>query len=248
MNKILQTLKTKWIEYLLEILVITIGILGAYALNEWNESRVNRKEEYRILLDLEEEFLKNKDNAAVKLRLNKKCSNGAYQLMKLNGEGQLFENLDYTDSIMAIAMSWGSFDAQIGVTNEIINTGRISLIQDSKLKNRLTGWSSMLINSGEDYQARMDHWELRLTPYLGRYFNLAHIDNYADWDAWDKEYRTSSYKSPFAPNTNLDPLEFENMIYTFKFNNDFIIMDEIAVSAYIDETLVLIEKNLKAKR
>jgi Family of unknown function (DUF6090) len=52
MKKILETLKSKWAEYLLEILVIMIGILGAYALNNWNQERNDRKSEIKLLSQL----------------------------------------------------------------------------------------------------------------------------------------------------------------------------------------------------
>jgi hypothetical protein len=53
MKKIIETLKKKWAEYLLEIIVIMIGILGAFALNNWNEDRKTNEFEHELLIDIQ---------------------------------------------------------------------------------------------------------------------------------------------------------------------------------------------------
>lgn len=60
MKIIFKTLKEKWPKYFLEILVITLGILGALLLNNWNDSRkarnVQQKTMERMIDDMENDI------------------------------------------------------------------------------------------------------------------------------------------------------------------------------------------------
>jgi hypothetical protein len=80
MKRIGTTLKEKWPEYILEILVITIGILGAFALNSWNEESNREEAELKILKEIK--------------------SNLELDLIDLNGNRKgHFENLKVLDSL-----------------------------------------------------------------------------------------------------------------------------------------------------
>ena len=59
MKKLLETIKLKWAEYILEILVIMVGILGAFILNSWHEVRQERKFEHKVLYELQSSLQSN---------------------------------------------------------------------------------------------------------------------------------------------------------------------------------------------
>ncbi|TXE14739.1 hypothetical protein [Algoriphagus aquimarinus] len=57
MKRLLNTLREKWPEYVLEILVITIGIYGAFELNNYGQNKAQRKVEIEILKGCKTELM-----------------------------------------------------------------------------------------------------------------------------------------------------------------------------------------------
>lgn len=52
MKRVSSTFSKKWPELLLEIVVITVGIVGAFGLNNWNENRKSESEERKVLSEI----------------------------------------------------------------------------------------------------------------------------------------------------------------------------------------------------
>jgi hypothetical protein len=116
MRKIISHLRENWIRYGFETMVVMIGILGAYSLNNWNE---NRKKSDRIELYLEalvEDLTDDVGHLEGTRDVNIFRQRSLDYLLAISGnEGLNFENsytFDYLDSIRITSRSipeeyWG---------------------------------------------------------------------------------------------------------------------------------------------
>ncbi len=94
MKKILDTLKLKWAEYLLETLVITFGVLGAFALNNWNEQRKDRVTEKEILQNVVDNLEVNLQKLESYIALNERCDMSSDVILSA-----LENKITYSDSL-----------------------------------------------------------------------------------------------------------------------------------------------------
>ena len=134
MNKLFTSIRQKWVDYLLEVMVITIGILGAFALNTWNESRNLRVFEQEILL----EIASNLEDDAQILNQNVQALTSA-----INALDQVLDNPDVSeDSIPALLGQIICFERFMPKTSafEVLKSKGLTTIQDKELRKMITNY------------------------------------------------------------------------------------------------------------
>ena len=158
MKKIIETLKRKWAEYLLEILVIMIGIIGAFALNNWNENRLSKKTEKAILNSLV------KDLEVDHLRYQRLDS--LYQgELAINKEfNSLIKQTSFSDhELLLISQFWGvtvrEINPRLMTYEEMVNSGKIYTLTNNSLVNEIIEYYRILKDVELDTsEERGDHY------------------------------------------------------------------------------------------
>ncbi|MFK7953571.1 MAG: hypothetical protein AB8B73_12050 [Ekhidna sp.] len=247
MKKILNHLQADWYKYTIELIVITAGILGAFILNSWKEDRDRQGEESTILLGLKQEFEVNLVDVNRNIALNAAEVKSTILVIEQIRKKNPFANQVYFDSLLYAMYWYGTFDAQTGLIDEVIGSGKLSILKDSELRNRLTKISGLLDNLEEDYEIRSGFYLHQVLPYLTKHFALANADQYMDLSSWSDDYKSKRLsESPFKVKTpEVDLLQFENHVWQHKVNSEFANLSEYELQKFFIETLKIIDANLE---
>ena len=214
--------ENKFSRYLLyaigEIILVVIGILLALQINNWNENRKAQKKEQELLLQLQSEFESNLKQLDGKIAL---------RIAMINASFKLLEYVDYPskrnhDSILnhlGYTVLSPTFDP---IVNDINSSGRIDLIQSTELKEKLSLWTSEIIQVTEEEQVWLHYRNNYYMPILlqkGLYRNLVNQyweDNIIEAFHLDKNIKANFNLGDTKRDVNLsellDEIQFENHI------------------------------------
>jgi len=169
----------KYFKYAIgEIILVMIGILLALQVNNWNENRLAKLEEKSILSNLNQEFLQNKEA----LKNDLKVSDEAYQsgliIMDLIGKSRTELESINTDSILYKTVEYNSFNPSENALSDLLQSGRLQILQNEKLKDLLYQWTRILKRTVENFEGFDNKIENDVLTYLTTHHSLKDIDYY----------------------------------------------------------------------
>ena len=173
-SRIRQSLFTqnKFSKYLLyaigEILLVVIGILIALQIDNANEYRKERGQERELLLQLKSEYRSNLEQLESKMNLRNKMISASYKLLDYIDHPNE-RNIDSTLKYLGFTILTPTFDP---IVNDIISSGRIQLLQNPRLKEKLSRWTSEVVQVTEEEIVWLTYRTDSYSPYLEENFSI----------------------------------------------------------------------------
>jgi len=135
-----------------EIILVVLGILIALQVNNWNENRINNRQEVIILKSLKTEMT---ENQMLLSTIINKHSEVLKLLKELNSNISPYPNdiIDRTLDSLMYGLGWlPHYSPNDGVINSTINSGKITLIKSNELSSKLSSWNSLLNEYNNAYK------------------------------------------------------------------------------------------------
>lgn len=137
-----------------EIVLVVIGILIALQINNWNEERKTRVLEQQLLSSLLDEFEANFEILDQTVSLNEYVIEKSIGLGKFTGPNLGdFDEEELSSFMVDVFKYEPRYVPNQGTVNEIISSGRLSVISDPELRKAISAWQSELesVKNQEDY-------------------------------------------------------------------------------------------------
>jgi uncharacterized membrane-anchored protein YhcB (DUF1043 family) len=205
----------KYLKYAIgEIILVVIGILIALQINNWNQNQQNKKQEKQILTQLLEEYKNNLEQINSKIFVRDEILTSSIKLLNYSKQNKELIDNDSLNRYLSRIVTRPTFDPELSVSNELINSGKLYLLSNPELRKKISAFSSSLSELMEEEIYTVNLVEERFYPFLIEHYQIGRLKLEFLYDEKFREEvtqiesnRDKSLKELFKPS---DPFELLN--------------------------------------
>jgi hypothetical protein len=209
-NLLMENKTGKYFKYAIgEIILVVIGILIALSINNWNELKKQRNEAQTFIKRLSEEVGQNIEVTNREILLEQEQVEKTKSLLEMFSLPQDKINSRAIDSLIFAIMSSNSIDIKTGTLEEGLNTGQVSLLSNSDLKQKLYSLPAVFEEIKRLETLESEDINDNMVPYLYDNMNFKNMDN--AFSEFSKTLGPSKFKT-IENRRLLNSLKFENLV------------------------------------
>jgi hypothetical protein len=197
LKRIIRHLKAKWYRYLLEIVVVILGILIAYNLEQWSDTRNNSKKEIEMLKEFRRGLSADLEDMHFNMSLHDYSIRSSKIILQV-----INDDLPYHDSLdacFAYTHAFTVFSGRVGPIEQLKNTN-LALVSNDTLRLKI-------IAMYDEAYPRIRLVELAIRR---DYEQLRDFDRLY-FDAYDFDRASTSRSVPAPPWGVMRPLRFNEL-------------------------------------
>ena len=232
----------KYMRYAIgEIVLVVIGILIALQINTWNNERIEKRKEHSVLLGLHKTFSDNLENLNNIITMSRTSFDSCKKMLSLMGPNASDYTTKEVDSLIDLMINYSTYDPSVGTLDDIINSGKLNIIQNPVLKTNISNWSGMMDDTKKDIRITNDHNFNVLVMFLYDKVNFKNVP--IPIRVIEKTQLNITEPSHFPADYNaiIRSKEFENLVDFHALNMLFLISEYLRIQDYLETNLSLLE-------
>ena len=197
----------------LEVAIIVVGILLAFAIDAWWEERQDRVEEEKILLGLKNEFSRYRAELEDGVEVNSNSRLMVAELIAATRVGTWDSESIPVDLALSTLGDSPTHDFGGGILDAVISAGRLEMISDYELRIKLASWSQVFNEIRDDQDRNRVLVQNQVTPYMLRWHvpQSRGLELCCSWSKWPQTTRSID-DDPAALTRLLNDPEFEVLL------------------------------------
>lgn len=211
----------KYFKYAIgEIILVMVGILLALQVNNWNEKRLQNNLEVSYLKSLMEEFQGNLKEVRRVKTLNAKNMVSALELSNHIGpDTPTISEIELSKLILRTVFAEIQYRPGTGILNEIISSGKLSIISNQELKKALASLDGLMLKVR--FQENEEHGQVRRD--LITFLNSNNVDfRKMVFESYGENYGVKNSKFLDSNLHLLQSKQFNNYIAEFIYTAGFL--------------------------
>jgi hypothetical protein len=228
-----------------EIVLVVIGILIALQINNWNEEMIEKRKEQSVLIGLHETFSNNLYNLKMVMEGSRTAFDSSKKLLTLIGPNASDYTSTEVDSLISDMINYSTYDPSTGTIDDIINSGKLNIIQNQELKANISNWSGMLEDANKDILILNNHIFNVLVIYLNDKINFKNVPIPKSLKHETQLNITEPSQFPNNYEVFMRSKEFENLVDFHALNLIYLIREYLKIKNYLEVNLGILESEIK---